>query len=103
MGMPLREVESQTHYTGNDSISCAAECAHVGEILKDPLKTDSDAKLVSLSTVFNRFTCGLNTYELRLRRRSYDNFTSEDFCAEADSLTRFPDSDETFRMLPTCA
>ena len=22
MGMPLREVESQTHYTGNDSISC---------------------------------------------------------------------------------
>ena len=43
MGMPLREVESQTHYTGNDSISCAAECTHVGEMLKVPLKTVSDA------------------------------------------------------------
>ena len=43
MGMPLREVESQTHYTGNDSISCAAECTHVGEMLKVPLRTVSDA------------------------------------------------------------
>ena len=35
MGMPLREVESQTHYTGNDSINYLYAVALIGIILKD--------------------------------------------------------------------
>ena len=41
MGMPLREVESQTHYTGNDLINYSFVAAYVGTILKDSLRKNS--------------------------------------------------------------